>query len=109
MYANKWVKYKGTYYYLGGDGAMYTNRWVKYGGSYYYLGADGAPYANGTHTIEGGKARFDGSARFVEGWAKSGSWYYLKRNGKWASNEWVRTLEGWNCFFAKSGTYQKCK
>ena len=107
LYIDKWLKYGGSWYYLGPNGTMYANRWLSSGGAYYYLGASGAMYANGTYTVNGARDRFDGSGRLSEGWVYSKNWYYMKSNGRWAKNEWVKTLDYGYCYFGSNGAYQK--
>ena len=63
--ATGWAQVDGTWYYLGGSGAMLTG-WQRLGGTWYYLQGSGAMVANQ--------------------WAGD---YYLMGDGAMATNRWI--------------------
>lgn len=46
MYADKWCKWKESWYWLKSNGAMATNEWVKGDKGWCYCGADGKMYSS---------------------------------------------------------------
>lgn len=77
---NRWLRYKGKYYYFQNRGRMVTGRWV---GKNYYVGKDGARVTNQWV----GKKFLGEDGRWIKGfkggWQKiKGKWYYYTSKGK---------------------------
>ena len=77
---NRWLRYKGKYYYFQNRGRMVTSRWV---GKKYYVGKDGARVTNQWV----GKKFLGEDGRWIKGfkggWQKiKGKWYYYTSKGK---------------------------
>lgn len=129
---NQWLKVDGSWYYFDADGYMET-RAIRNG---YYLGADGrwaeesAKAIGWKHNSKGWWYQLDATDCLTYGWEKiDGSWYYFKKNGFAAQNEyvagwwfnnsckwvslmkysWHKTARGWwygtDGWYAKSGSY----
>ena len=81
-----WLKLGGTWYWLGGSGAMASNSWANVGGVWYWFDDSGA-MATGWRQVGGAWYYFSGSGAMAhDAWVGD---YYLQSSGAMATNAWV--------------------
>ena len=117
--ATGWLGNGGTWYWLGGSGAMASNSWANVGGVWYWFDNSGA-MATGWHQIDGAWYYFSGSGAMAhDAWVGD---YYLQSSGAMATNAWVgsyyvggdgKWIPGYGLVWYKNGSEvyhtQKCR
>ena len=108
--ATGWLSNGGTWYWLGGSGAMASNSWANVGGVWYWFDDSGA-MATGWRQVGGAWYYFSGSGAMAhDAWVGD---YYLQSSGAMATNAWVgsyyvgedgKWIPGYGLVWYKSGS-----
>lgn len=87
-YRNKWLKYKGEYYYFKSNCAM-AKGWEKVDSKWYYMDSTGI-MQTGWLTDAGSKYYLSSSGAMLTGSQKIGNyWYYFDGSGAMKKNCWI--------------------
>lgn len=86
-YVKGWLKYEGSWYYLGLNGVLQTG-WIKVGDSWYYGEAGtGILYENEWLNYS---YYFKSGGEMATGWYKiDGEYYYFRSTGEKVTNMWI--------------------
>ncbi len=103
MYRSKWLRYNGSWYYAGSNGALFKNVMLSNGR---YFRADGT-MAEGIETASDGKTyffRYSTSTK-ASGYmykntliSYNGKWYGAMADGQLKKNGWYKFSSGWRYF-----------